>query len=136
MCTWNHGYRLELVANDIRVNGLDLDVELAPVPWYARIPKDISAMYACCSYGKQYEELLETTEHLGRKWNAMVKFCDTRFAQSELKVYIHFEKNFNTYCRTWVPERKTRNQARRRGRRGRSISKRRGRRRTIGRMSR
>jgi hypothetical protein len=31
----------------------------------------------------------------------MVKFCETRFAQSELKVYINFEKNYNTYGRTW-----------------------------------
>jgi len=31
----------------------------------------------------------------------MVKFCDTRFAQSELKVYINFEKNYNTYCGAW-----------------------------------
>jgi hypothetical protein len=46
--------------------------------------KDISAMYACCGYGKQYEELLETAEHLGRKWYEMAKFCDTNFAQSEL----------------------------------------------------
>ncbi len=58
-------------------------------------------MYACFSYGKQYEELLQTPEHLGRKWYAMVKCCETRFAQSELKVYINFEKNYNTYCRTW-----------------------------------
>ncbi len=57
-------------------------------------------MYACCIYGKQYEELLQTAEHLGRKWYAMVKFCETRFAQSELKVYINFEKNYNTYCLT------------------------------------
>ncbi len=34
----------------------------------------------------------------------MVKFCETRFAQSELKVYINFEKNYNTYCRTWGVE--------------------------------
>jgi len=31
----------------------------------------------------------------------MVKFCETRFVQSELKVYINFEKNYNTYCRAW-----------------------------------
>ena len=71
------------------------------VPWYAQTPKDISAMYACCSYGKQYEELLQTAEHLGRRWYAMVKFCETRFAQSELKVYINFEHNYSTYRGTW-----------------------------------
>ena len=49
-------------------------------------------MYATCSYGKQYEEVLETAE-LGERWYAMMKFCDTRLAQSELKVYINFEKN-------------------------------------------
>jgi hypothetical protein len=31
----------------------------------------------------------------------MVKFCETRFAQSELMVYKNFEKNYNTYRRTW-----------------------------------
>ncbi len=57
-------------------------------------------MYAYCSYGKQYEELLQTAEHLGRRWYAMIKFCETRFAQSELLVYKNFEKNYNTYRRT------------------------------------
>ena len=46
LCTWDPAHRLELVANDIRVDRLGLDVELASVPWYAQIPKDISAMYA------------------------------------------------------------------------------------------
>ena len=58
-------------------------------------------MYATCSYGKQYEELLETAGHLGDMWYAMVKFYDTRFAQSELEVYINFEKNYRTYRRAW-----------------------------------
>ncbi len=31
----------------------------------------------------------------------MVKLCETRFAHSELKVYTNFEKNYNTYFRTW-----------------------------------
>jgi hypothetical protein len=31
----------------------------------------------------------------------MVKFCETRFAQSELKVYANFEKNYGTYRSTW-----------------------------------
>ena len=92
---------MELVTNDIRVDRHGVDVEAISVPWYAQIPKDMFAMYACCSYGKRCEELMQTAEHLGRKWYAMVKFCDTKFAQSELKVYINFEKNYNTYCRTW-----------------------------------
>jgi hypothetical protein len=100
LCTWDLAHRLELVANDIRVDRHNVDVDLMSVPWYAQTPKNISAMYACCSYGKQYEELLQTAEHLGRKWYDMVKFCDARFAQSELRVYINFEKNYNTYCGT------------------------------------
>ena len=84
LCTWDSAHKLELVVNDIRVDKLGLDVEPMSVLWYARIPKDIFAMYACCSYGKQYEELLATTEHLGQKWYAMVRFCETRFAQYEL----------------------------------------------------
>ena len=70
---------MELVANDIRIDKLGADVELMSVPWYAQIPKDISAMYVCCSYGKQDEELLQTAKHLGRRWYAMAKFCETRF---------------------------------------------------------
>ncbi len=31
----------------------------------------------------------------------MVKFCETRYAQSELKVYINFEHNYGTYRGTW-----------------------------------
>ena len=58
-------------------------------------------MYACCSYGKQYEELLQTANHLGQRWYAMAKFCETRFAQSELMVYKNFEKNYKTYRTTW-----------------------------------
>ena len=101
LCTWDPAHRMELVANDIRVDREGLDVELMAVPWYSQTPKDIAAMYATCSYGKQYEELLETAGHLGERWYAMVKFCETRFAQSELKVYINFEKNYKTYRRAW-----------------------------------
>ena len=31
----------------------------------------------------------------------MAKFCETRFAQSELMVYKNFEMNYNTYRRAW-----------------------------------
>ena len=56
--TRDPAHRLELVANDIRIDKVGVDVELIFVPWYAHIPKDIAPMYACCSYGKHYEELL------------------------------------------------------------------------------
>jgi hypothetical protein len=101
---WDPTHRLELVTGDIRVDKLGVDVELMAVPWYAETPKDIDAMYACCSYGKQYEELLQTAAHLGRKWYAMVKLCETKFAQSELKVYIYFEHNYINYRGTWGRE--------------------------------
>ncbi len=58
-------------------------------------------MYACCSYGKHYEELLQNTIHLGQRWYAMVKFCEIRFAHSELMVYKTFEKKYKTYSTTW-----------------------------------
>ncbi len=44
---------------------------------------------------------MKTTRLLGRKWYAMAQFGETRFAQSELMVYKNFEKNYNTYSRTW-----------------------------------
>ena len=101
LCTWDPAHRMELVANDIRVDREGVDVDLMAFPWYSQTPKDIASMYVACSYGKQYEELLETARHLGERWYAMVKFCYTRFAQSELKVYINFEKNYKTYRRAW-----------------------------------
>jgi hypothetical protein len=101
LCTCDPAHRLELVANDTRVDFLGVDVKLIFVPWYAQIPKDISAMYACCTYGKQYEELLQIAKHFGRKWYTMVTFCETRFAQSVLKIYVNFENNYDTYCRVW-----------------------------------
>jgi hypothetical protein len=58
LCTWNPAHQLELVANDIRIDKLGVDDELMFVLWYAQIPKDISSMSPCYSYGKQYEELL------------------------------------------------------------------------------
>ena len=101
LCSWDPAHRLELVTKDIRLDKPGLDVELLYVPWYAQIPKNIPSMYATCSYGKQYEELLQTAKNFGRKWYVMVKFCETRFTQSELKVYVNFEHNYNTYRRTW-----------------------------------
>jgi hypothetical protein len=80
--TWDSDHRLELVTNDIRVYRHGVDVELMSVPWYAQIPKDISAMYACCSYGKQYEEQLQTTEHLGRE---MV--CDGKVLRHQIRTF-------------------------------------------------
>jgi len=71
---------MELVSHDIRVDKLGVDAELMVVPWYAQILKDIAEMYACCSYGKQYEELMHIVTHLGHRLYAMVKYCETRFA--------------------------------------------------------
>ncbi len=67
------------MANDVRIDKLGVDVEVMSIPWYARIPKDMAAMYAFCSYGEKYEELLQTAKHLGQRWYEMVKFCETRF---------------------------------------------------------
>ena len=40
---------------------------------------------------------MQTTKHLGHSWYAMVKICETIFAQSKLVVYKNFEKSYNTY---------------------------------------
>jgi hypothetical protein len=101
LCTWDQSHRMELVANDIRVDQEGVHVELMVVPCYSQATKNIAAMSATCRYGKQYEELLETAGHLGERWHAMVKFCDTRFVQSKLEVYINFEKNYIAYRRAW-----------------------------------
>jgi len=36
LCIWYPAHKLELVVNDIRVDKLDLDMELMLVPWYAQ----------------------------------------------------------------------------------------------------
>ena len=77
-------------------------MELVSIPWFAQIPKDIASVYAWCSYGKQYEELLQIAKHLGQSWYAMVKFYETKFGQSELMVYKNFEKSYKTYRTTWL----------------------------------
>jgi len=80
LCTWDPAHRLELVASDIHLDKLGDDVELISVPWYAQIPEDIASIYACRSYGKHYKELMRIVAHLGKKWYAMAKFYETRFA--------------------------------------------------------
>jgi hypothetical protein len=63
--------------------------------------KSIIADYAACSYGKQHEQLYDTTKPLAHRWYAMVKFCEIHFASSQHKVYVKFEKNYTTYRRRW-----------------------------------
>jgi hypothetical protein len=46
LCTWDPAHRLELVAKDIRLDRLGVEVQFISVPLYAQTPKDISAMYA------------------------------------------------------------------------------------------
>ena len=58
LCNWDPTHRLELVTKSIRLGRLVVDVKFIVVPWYAQTPKAIFAMYACCNYGKQCEELL------------------------------------------------------------------------------
>ena len=53
LCTWDPAHRMELGANDVRVDREGVDVELMNVPWYSQTRKDIAAMYATCNYGKQ-----------------------------------------------------------------------------------
>jgi hypothetical protein len=100
LATLDPAHRLELVAHDIRIDKHGVDFELMSVPWYAKIHKDTTAIHACCSYGKHYEELVQNAKHLGQRWYAMVKFCETKFAESKLLVYKIFEKNYKSYRTT------------------------------------
>jgi hypothetical protein len=79
ICTSKRAHRLELVAKDIRLDRLGVDVKFISVPWYAQTPEDIVAIYAYCNNGKQYEELFKTARHLGMRWYARIKFRETRF---------------------------------------------------------
>jgi len=51
-CTWDPAHRMEIIANDIRVDREGVDVKLMTVPWSFQTPKAIATMYATCSYGK------------------------------------------------------------------------------------
>jgi hypothetical protein len=55
LCTWYPAHRIEIVANDIRIDREGADVELMSIPWYSQATKDIADMYATCSYDKHKE---------------------------------------------------------------------------------
>jgi len=68
--------------------------ELPSVEWYAKISELISDIYTKFSYGQRYESLLDIANDMDTLLYALKRFCDTRFAQSEHKVYQNFVRNY------------------------------------------
>jgi hypothetical protein len=98
LCTWDPAHRMELSLKSVREDKEGVDEELNSVSWYPPIPRDISQVYSNISYGKGYEMILQIAEDMGRRLYSMERFCDTRFAQSEQKVYANFLRDYPELC--------------------------------------
>ena len=96
MPSWDPAHRLELVIGDARKDAEGVGVALPTIKWYSLISIAISDIYTKFAYGKGYEELRKIAEDEDLHFYALKRFCDTRFAQAEHKVYINFVHNFPT----------------------------------------
>ena len=96
MPSWDPAHRLELVIGDARKDAEGVGVALPTIGWYSLISVAISDIYTKFAYGKGYEELRKIAEENDLQFYALKRFCDTRFAQAEHKVYINFMHNFPT----------------------------------------
>ena len=94
LCTWDGAHRLELGINDVRKDKDGVGEQLNEVEWYKHVSGVISDIYSRYNYGQGYEELLDIANEEDVKLYALKKFCDTRFAQAEHKVYSNFLKNY------------------------------------------
>jgi hypothetical protein len=62
--------------------------------WYKHTAKRVGDIQILYNYGKQYEELAEVAGKLNLKLYAPERYCDTRFAQAERKVYKNYILNW------------------------------------------
>jgi hypothetical protein len=86
------------VIGDVRSDKPGCNFELLSVSWYGPIPKIISEVYNKLNYGRAYEALMEMSQKQGRFMYQLQRFCDTRFAQSERKVYVNFILDYPQIC--------------------------------------
>jgi len=83
---WDGAHRLELVLGDVRKDEV--------LVWYKNIPDFIGQVQAKFAYGKNYEKLREAAAAVQKKFYQLQRFCETRFAQAERKVYKNFALNY------------------------------------------
>ena len=85
--SWDFAHLLELAILDVKKQRLLL--------WLTRFIKTCGLVMRKYSYGKQYEEFLETAESLEEAVLQPKQFHATRFASSECRVY-------ETWIRDWL----------------------------------
>ncbi|KAK3246710.1 hypothetical protein CYMTET_13998 [Cymbomonas tetramitiformis] len=93
---WGGAHRLELVLGDTRKDK-EGSVPLPTVAWYGNIPTIVSSQLAKVSYGKGYEEIRKIAAELQERLYNPARFCDTRFAQAERKVYLNFLRDWHIF---------------------------------------
>jgi hypothetical protein len=101
LVNWDKAHQMELAIKDTRVDRVGISIDgdgvcggLPSVSWYQPMAKDISAIISRFNYGKSYEAMLSMASDLGIKFYQLQRFCETRFAQSEQKVYASFMKDW------------------------------------------
>eukprot|EP00951_Prasinocladus_malaysianus_P016905 scaffold132378_cov43-Prasinocladus_malaysianus.AAC.1 len=110
LCTWDGAHRLELSIGDVRSDKQSVlgqiadrqprkkkqprEERLNSVKWYQDLSGKVAEIYHGFNYGKGYETLLDIAEEHEVKLYALKRVCDTRFAQSEHRVYENFIKNY------------------------------------------
>jgi hypothetical protein len=77
----------------------ELEGDLPEVKRYALISQMISDIYSKFNYGKGFETLIDIAKEEEIVLYALKRFCDTRFAQSEHKVYQNFVRNYKVLLR-------------------------------------
>ena len=90
---WCLAHMLELAIHDCRLNKKG-SVALRCCAWYANVAVVVSLLLDAVSHGKGYEDLLALSAELKVKLLMPKRICITRFAQSELKVYSSFLRDF------------------------------------------
>eukprot|EP00959_Pyramimonas_sp_CCMP1952_P120648 2522564-Pyramimonas_sp.AAC.1 len=93
---WDGSHKLELVLSDCRDNVKGAEDDLPSVEWDRRVAIEVSELQVKFRYGKGYEECLVIAKELHTRLYSPSRYCDTRFAQSERKVYKNFCMNLNT----------------------------------------
>lgn len=90
---WCLAHMLELAINDCRADKVGT-IKLASCSWYPRLAVLVSMLLEGLTHGKGFEELVALSAELSVKFLLPKRLCITRFAQSELKVYSTFLRDF------------------------------------------
>ena len=90
---WDIAHRLELCLADVREDK-DGTVALRTVEWYKTLAVDITDILGGLTWGKGYVDLQNLAQELGINMLNPSRFCLTRFAQAEQKVYAAFLRNY------------------------------------------